>query len=295
MRSPYKRILVYDLETGGLSSKWNSITEFAGVAIDCETLEIVDEFSVMFEPYLDLSNRFEEPIKEAKNIFKAIAEKDPETNIKSIQYNNKTITLKSLEPLITGIEEFYDSELMFNQGEFISDINLVAFLINPVHKEIAKIYFDFNYNPQALEVTHIPKTLLYKEGVKFEDAFSQIKNLISKHTIGNSKPIIAGHNINKFDNPFMEKLFIQNKDDFRKHINPLVIDTIDWARLKWFEMSSYSLGVLSNEVGLTLSEAHRALPDTIANAKFLIKMLKNLRGEGGQKSTYERRKLKLNF
>lgn len=294
MISPYKRILVYDLETGGLSSKYNSITEFAGVAIDLETLEIVEEFSVMFTPYLDLSNRFEEPIKEAKQIFKTIAEKDPETNIKTLQYNNKSITLKSLEVLIYSIADFYNAYLSV-ESDFISGKNLEELLKDEDFSEIGKIYFDFNYNPQALEVTHIQKELLYKEGVEFSEGFNQIKDLIQRHTVGNSKPIIAGHNINKFDNPFIDKLFEQNKDDFRKYINPLTIDTLEWARLKWFEMSSFSLGVVSNEVGLTLSEAHRALPDTIANAKFLIKMLKNLRGEGGQESKYVRKKYNFNF
>ena len=74
-----------------------------------------------------------------------------------------------------------------------------------------------------------------------------------------------------------------------------MIDTLEWARLRFTEISSFSLGVCANEVGLTLKEAHRALPDTVANAKFLIKLLKSMRGEGSQETKYVRRKFNFNF
>ena len=85
MQSPYKRIVVYDLETGGLSFKWNSITEIAMVAIDLETLAIIDEMSVMLLPRLDLSTRQLDPLKEAKDLFKSLKVKDPESNLNILQ------------------------------------------------------------------------------------------------------------------------------------------------------------------------------------------------------------------
>jgi DNA polymerase III alpha subunit (gram-positive type) len=119
--------------------------------------------------------------------------------------------------------------------------------------------------------------------------------LITRHTVGNNKPILAGHNIKGFDNPFFEKLFISNKADIWKVVNKFMIDTLEWARIRWFEAPAFNLGVCANALGLTLKEAHRALPDTIANAKFLILLIQSMRGEGSQESTYERRKLKFNF
>ena len=65
MESKYKRVVVYDIETGGLSSKYNSLTEIAMVAVDLESLEIIEEMSVVFEPHIDLS-WIGEPIKDAK-------------------------------------------------------------------------------------------------------------------------------------------------------------------------------------------------------------------------------------
>jgi DNA polymerase III epsilon subunit-like protein len=301
MKTKYTRALVYDLETGGLSLKYNSITEIAMVAVDLTTLEIIDQMQVVFEPYIDLS-WIGEPIKDAKIIYKNIGVKDPDTGIKTLKFQGHNITLKNIDPLIEAIGDFYkflDGETTLTRS-FIEELEN-----NSEFKDIAKVFFDNCYNPQALEVTGIGRDLLESEGVNAVEAFDSIKAMIEKHTLGNNKPIIAGHNIGSltrrivkgkevapdgFDNPFMEKLFNDFNDDWFSSVNDEIIDTLKWSRLKWTEMTSYSLGPVANEVGLTLKEAHRALPDTVANAKFLIQIFRHLRGEGSLKSTYKRRK-----
>lgn len=303
MDSPLRRILVFDLETGGLSNKVNSITEFAGVVIDTENLEIIEEFSVVFRPYIDLRCNLEEPIKDAKRLFNELANPGEEGKVKSLLYKNKEITLKSLNILAEDIEHFNiylenrevekkklkESGRRFTYEEYLE-------LLESEYKDIATIYFNSCYNPQALEATHIGIDLLLNEGIPYQDACQSIKELISKHTIGTYKPIIAGHNIKGFDIPFMEKLFTDCGFDFLKLVNNFMIDTLEWARLRWFSLASFSLGVCSNELGLTLKEAHRALPDTIANAKFLVKMLESMRSEGtGSTKEYTRRKYSCNF
>jgi len=294
MQSPFKRILVYDLETGGFDQKNQQITEFAGVAIEVETLEIIEEFSVVFRPQLQLDTVEEEGIKEAKRIYKALATQDPESNVKSLLYKGSNLTLKSLNSLADELEDFNNSFLKVN-GPTI-DYEKLLELEDSDFKDIARLYFDFAYNPQALEITGIPRELLVKEGLSYKDAYTDITELIKRHTVGNSKPVIAGHNIKKFDNPFMDLLFERNKGSFEKSINSFQIDTLEWARMKWFEMPNFSLGTCANEVGLTLKEAHRALPDTVANAKFLIKILGNLRGNGtAEETAYIRKKYNFNF
>jgi len=294
MQSPFKRILVYDLETGGFDQKNQQITEFAGVAIEVETLEIIEEFSVVFRPQLQLDTVEEEGIKEAKRIYKALATQDPESNVKSLLYKGSNLTLKSLNSLADELEDFNNSFLKVN-GPTI-DYEKLLELEDSDFKDIARLYFDFTYNPQALEITGIPRELLVKEGLSHKDAYTDITELIKRHTVGNSKPVIAGHNIKKFDNPFMDLLFERNKGSFEKSINSFQIDTLEWARMKWFEMPNFSLGTCANEVGLTLKEAHRALPDTVANAKFLIKILGNLRGNGtAEETAYVRKKYSFNF
>jgi len=294
MQSPFKRILVYDLETGGFDQKNQQITEFAGVAIEVETLEIIEEFSVVFRPQLQLDTVEEEGIKEAKRIYKTLATQDADSNVKSLLYKGSNLTLKSLNDLADELEDFNNSFLKVN-GSTI-DYEKLLELEDSDFKDIARLYFDFTYNPQALEVTGISRELLVKEGLSHKDAYTDVTELIKRHTVGNSRPVIAGHNIKKFDNPFMDLLFERNKGSFEKSINSFQIDTLEWARMKWFEMPNFSLGTCANEVGLTLKEAHRALPDTVANAKFLIKILGNLRGNGtAEETAYIRKKYNFNF
>ena len=309
MQSPYKRVIVYDLETGGLSHRWNSITEIAMVVIDLQSLDIIEEHSIMFKPRMDLSDRQSDPLREAKDLFKNLKVKEEESGLNVVLYKDHKITLKNLDPLVEDIEMFYN-DFLKDHGDIIEYDTILELEASPKYAEIVRIFFDKCYNPQALEVTHISREMLVEEGIEFEEGFEKIKNVITSHTVGNSKPIIAGHNIGSlprrivrgkekgpdgFDNPFMEKLFDDNGEDFFDSINEKIIDTLKEARIKWYELPGFNLGTCANEVGLTLKEAHRALPDTIANAKFLVKMLKNLRGEGGGSSTYKKRKFKLQF
>jgi DNA polymerase III epsilon subunit-like protein len=303
MESPLKRVIVYDLETGGFLSKVNSITEMAGVVIELETLEIIEQFSVMFFPYMDLRSNLEEPSKDAKRLFNELANPGEEGKVKSMYYAGKEITLKSLSVMVEDIEKFNlylekrdvekkkikESGRMFTYDEYLE-------LLETEYKDIITVYFNSCYNPQALEATHMSVELLLKEGIPWKEAGVKIKELISSHTVGTHKPILAGHNIKSFDNPFMEKLFTDLGFEFFKLLNNFSIDTLEWVRIKWPTLAAYSLGVCCNAVGLTLKEAHRALPDTIANAKLLIEMLKSMRGEGGgTKSEYKRSKLSCNF
>lgn len=309
MQTPYKKGITFDLETSGFSTIYNSITEIAMVAIDMEKLSIVDEFSVLLKPRLDLNWRTDESIKDAKIIFKNISEKDEDSGIKTIKYKGKKITLKNVSDLeddIDGFRKLLDSAYKDN---FIKSEEIKE-LLNSEYKDVFELYLSNAYNKEAEKVSGISLDLLFKDGLELEDAFSMVLKFMESHTHGNSKPIMIGHNIGSlprrivkgkevkpdgFDNPFMEKFFAQNKDDYFYRINDLIIDTLKEAKLKWFELPSYNLGTCCNEVGITLKEAHRALPDTISNAKLFIKMTKSLRGDGSSNTKKPRRKFSANF
>jgi DNA polymerase III alpha subunit (gram-positive type) len=293
MQSPFKRIIVFDFETGGLKVKHNPVTEMAGVVLDLKTLEIVEKFSVMFLPRMDLCNFEESYPKEAKLVFTELAQKDLETGIKSLNYKGSIITLKTLDLLIKDIKEFRE-ELILRKSFVIEYRDYLKYQ-NTRFKEISTIYLNRSYNPQALEITHISLDLMLKEGVSYEKGFALIDDLFTRHTIGNNKPIVAGHNIISFDMPFMDKIYFDNKKDFSKIISDYLIDTYDLVRMVWPELSSYSLGVCAHALGLTLKEAHRALPDTIANAKVLQVLLGNLRGHGSIEKTHVRKKFNFNI
>jgi DNA polymerase III alpha subunit (gram-positive type) len=293
MQSPLKRIVVFDFETGGLNVKYNPVTEMAGVVLDLKTLEIIEKFSVMFLPRMDLSTFEESYSKEAKLVFNDLGTKDAETNIKSLNYKGSKITLKTLDLLSKDIEEFRNELIL--RGSFIIEYKDYLDYQSTKFKDISTVYLNRCYNPQALEITHMSLDLMLKEGVSYEEGFSLINDLFERHTVGNNKPILAGHNIKSFDIPFMEKIYLDNKKEFSKIINDYMIDTLDLVRTVWPELSSYSLGVCANALGLTLKEAHRALPDTIANANVLQILLANLRGQGSVEKSHVRKKFKFNI
>ena len=309
MKSKYRKAVTYDLETGGFNQGYNSITEAAFVEVDFETLKITGQHTVVFLPYIDIS-WIGEPIKDAKLIYKNIGSKDPDTGIKTLQFKDNKVTLKNLDAFIGAITEFYGFLKENYEGVKILEFEDIEDIESTEFADIFKVFYDNAYNPQALQVTGISRELLEKEGLPYTEAFQIIKGLIDSNCDGTIKPVIIGHNIGSlprrivrgkekapdgFDNPFMEKLFFDNGGDFFDSINDDIIDTLKWSRLKWFELPSYALGAVAAEVNLTLNDAHRALPDTIANAKFAIKMFQHLRGEGSSKSSYERRKFDLKF
>lgn len=294
MESQYKKVVVYDLETGGFSEAINPITEFAAVVIDLSNLEIVDKMSVMFYPEIYTPELIDSK-KAAKAIFKnlSISEKIDEKPVTRMEYGNENVTLKTLDSLIQDIESFYTE---YHGSKYINRIKLEEIeKINPAYKHLVNTFLNNSYNPNALEVTHMSLDMIKKEGIDQKSAFEKIKSFLSLHKVDNSLPVVAGHNINKFDNRFMEKLFADNSFRFEDYVNDFKIDTYQFASLKWFELPSFNLSTCANEVGVILKDAHRAIVDTEANADFLIKMLENLRGKGGSSSVYVRKKFDMNF
>jgi DNA polymerase III alpha subunit (gram-positive type) len=294
MESPYKKVIVYDLETGGLKKDINAITEIAMVVVDLETLKVEETFSTIIKPMLDLRDLEAESTKEAKSIFKSISKKDPQTKVPYIMYKGQRLTIKDLDPIIEDIDEL--EMLIERKGAQYNYEQIVVLENSEKYGDITKLYFDKTYNPEALNVTHMTRDMLVNEGIDIAEAVEKVADIFKRYTIGNAKPILAGHNIKKFDNPFLEKFLLRGNYDLSKMISETqMIDTLEWARLRWFDAPSFSLGVCVNAVGLTLKEAHRALPDTEANAQLLIKMLKGLRGEGQSEKKYKKRKYKFNF
>ena len=294
MQSPYKKVIVYDLETGGLDFKTNSITEIAMVVIDLETLKIEDTFNTIIKPNFDLEFRIGDSMKEARSIFKSVAIKDADTKVPTLKYKNETLTIKQLETIAADIGDF--DEKLDIVGTTFNYSQIQTLEAHSKFGDIAKLYFDKTYNPTAMTITKMTREMLVNEGGDLDVAVKGIVDFIAKYTVGNSKPILAGHNIKKFDNPFLDKMLTKAGHNLYKLVcDTQMIDTLEWARLRWFDAPSFALGVCANAVGVELKDAHRALPDTEANAEFLIKMIKGLRGEGSQESTYEKRKFKFQF
>jgi len=106
---------------------------------------------------------------------------------------------------------------------------------------------------------------------------------LSDLTVGRNKPVLAGHNIDKFDIPFLQDFFETHKKDISKFVNiDFTIDTMWWARLMWPEAQNYKLGTCCESAQIELVNAHRAINDTRANRDLVKYFLNNFRSESSQ-------------
>ena len=198
MAGNLNNIIVYDLETGGLTAGVHGVCEVAMIAIDFNTLEELGRYEAVIQPYTRRDG----------------------------------------------------TEMVYEQS---------AFKVNGL--SLRKI----------------------QNGKPADQVAKEIKEFATKHKSKSKKPILAGHNIDKFDNPHLGDFLECNKIDALKLFENDSIDTLKWARLKWIadpEMSKFNLGACCDKLGIRLLDAHSAMPDTEANAKLLVSMLKSLRGDG---------------
>lgn len=148
-----------------------------------------------------------------------------------------------------------------------------SFLFAPHYKE------DLIYGSKASEVSGITIDMLKKDGISPKEALDRTLDFINSFRSSNTKPTLVGHNIRSFDNPFMINWFEFCGSDLYKWFNKLDIDTLDLCHKVFTEAPFYNLGTMCDQYDIELSKAHRALPDTIANAELFIKIFKDLRGE----------------
>lgn len=190
-----------------------------------------------------------------------------------IVYDTETGGLPSkVKPAFTNVA-LTEVALVYVNPE-LEIIAKTSFLLKPHYKE------DLEYHPRAMQVSHLTLDILEKEGITLEEAWDIFTDFINSYQTTKTKPIMVGHNIDKFDNAFMENWALFMKSDLYKYVNKRTEDTLDWGHRVFPEAPDYKLGTMCDQFGVELTEAHRALPDTIANAELWIKMMQNLRGEG---------------
>ncbi len=198
MAKNYSNIIVYDLETGGLKAGVHGVCEVAMILIDIVTLEEIDRYEAIIQPYKNLN------------------------------------------------------------GE------------------------DMLYEDSAFKVNGLSMKKIMN-GKPSDQVVDEICNFMKGAKSKSIKPILAGHNIDKFDNIHLADFFGQHKKDIMKFVVDDSIDTIKWAKMKWMGEEGdlkFNLGACCKRVGVRLIDAHSAMPDTEANAKLLVHMLTSLRGSG---------------
>jgi len=152
------------------------------------------------------------------------------------------------------------------------------------YESFIRPYGGLGYNQQALNVTGITMDMI-NSGKDSKVVAKEVTDFIKSTGAGlNKRPILCGHNIKKFDNPFLSDFLKLHRKDLWKIINDEIIDTMWWSRMKTPEDSDefgkHNLSDACNREGVEVIDAHRAMNDTAANAALVVSYLKHLRGTG---------------
>lgn len=147
-----------------------------------------------------------------------------------------------------------------------------------------KPYDELIYDSAALKHTGITMEMI-KQGETVDDLVSLLCDIFKQFTYGSSKfkyrPVLVGHNIAKFDIPFIEYIFKRKKLNLYDFIEHYKEDTLFLGRTKWAgKINKFNLGACCKEAGIDLIDAHRAMNDVEANKLLHEFLIKSLRNEG---------------
>lgn len=151
--------------------------------------------------------------------------------------------------------------------------------ISEFHTGIMNVYGNREIADQALQANGITIDQI-ENGNDPKQQIDKLCAYFKSLTVGRNKPVVAGHNIDKFDLPFLNDMFAYFNKNLADYINDeFTIDTMWWARLKASEQTNYKLGTCCEVEGVELINAHRAQADTIANKQLVKKYIQNLRSD----------------
>jgi len=146
---------------------------------------------------------------------------------------------------------------------------------------VMQIYDNREINQGALDANGITR----EQVSRGEDPKQVVEKLCQYFTslkVGSSKPVLVGHNIDRFDIPFLDNMLTYFKKDLSKFVNTdFTMDTMWWARVMWAESTNFKLGTCCETAKVELIDAHRAITDTRANKELAKYFIRNLKSEAG--------------
>jgi len=107
---------------------------------------------------------------------------------------------------------------------------------------------------------------MVKDSPIFKDVVDGYLNFLGENSV------FTAHNV-EFDRAFIDHELMRIGLDKMSHQS---LCTIKLARRVFPDFRKYNLGALSQTLGITLSNAHRALEDSMATAKVLIQIFQEL-------------------
>lgn len=149
------------------------------------------------------------------------------------------------------------------------------------------------YEERAFEITGITMDLLESRGLDLTSACEQIIEFIKKNsfdTAASCKPFLVGQNV-AFDIGFLTQIFLytglyqnlskllRGHKDYFGNWHPLYVDTIPLSQLALGheEVDSWTLGSLSERMGIDLDNAHDADADVEATREILRVLTSKMR------------------
>lgn len=155
------------------------------------------------------------------------------------------------------------------------------------------------YGKEALEFTAITMDMLREKGVDInelaQDVLKFIEGVTAPKTPRNMKPIIIGQNIT-FDEGFLIQMFeftgllkelmklVRGWVDFYGNWHPQMMDTLHLGQLALCHnpnITSYSLGIMCENLGIELDDAHDADADVTATTNVVAILTQRMRSVGG--------------
>ena len=154
----------------------------------------------------------------------------------------------------------------------------------------------YDYEKGALEFTKITMDLLEEKGQEIEVVMKEMIDIFKQANPNNArnyKPILLGQNIT-FDIGFLQHIFQYCGESIEKYLNcqkdffgnqqPIYMDTLYLARQYYAEndkFTSYKLGLLSDDLGIELVNAHDAMADVEATSGVFRLFSRNMRSSSG--------------
>jgi len=140
------------------------------------------------------------------------------------------------------------------------------------------------YTDGALQVNGLTRSQI-EGGEQAKNVIKEMVAFAKSMKIGgrNGKPILAGHNIDSFDIPYLNQFFELHKKEFQSEYSPFTLDTMWWTRMKWAKdgsIANHKLGTACESANIPLVDAHRAMADVESNTELVRHFITSMRGDG---------------
>lgn len=166
----------------------------------------------------------------------------------------------------SGLNPYRDDIIEIGIKKYMGDQSYQTLVI-PESKELV--------NGQITRITNITNDDIFKNGINFESAYSNLYNFIIENS-NKSIPIVylLAHNGNAFDFIFFKRILyhLKSKKMIQDNIEFRYLDTLNLSR-RLLDHQSYKMSSLCKRFHIENTEEHRALGDVLALEQIFNKLL----------------------